>query len=113
MYLLGNTTALKENAHQFYAPEKHFCVFDRLSYLIIKVLMCLDKMQLSRRDLVCRVSVPGSCAVNHSFQYYLFYLGSIEINILKIKPILIKDSDLVASLKVSLAEAADFDPGLS
>lgn len=29
------------------------------------------------------------------------------------QPILIKDSDIIASLKMGLAEAADFDPRLS
>lgn len=39
------------------------------------------------------VLVPGSYVVNNLLKYCCFYLGSIEVNILKIHPILIKYSD--------------------
>jgi len=42
-----------------------------------------------------------------------FILVNIEINILQIQTILMKDSDLIASPKMSLPEVADFDPRLS
>lgn len=39
---------LIKSMHQFYTPQKHFCIFDRLRYLIIKVSVCLYKIQLSK-----------------------------------------------------------------
>lgn len=47
--------------------------------------------------------------VNHSLKYCYFYLSNIEADILKIHPLLIKNSDCCFT-KENLAEVADFSP---